>query len=124
HRDVWRRTRSVVPDEEAGGQVMATLLGQSGPDFDPGDFGEFLAGETALGTKWSPRYLRITEDMPMTESQKPMKRQLRRERWDTDEPVFWRPAKGEPLQVMRDADRAALRAGFESRGRLAARDAG
>jgi fatty-acyl-CoA synthase len=62
--------------------------------------------------------------MPMTESQKPMKRQLRRERWDTEEAVFWRPAKGEPLRAMTDADRAALRAEFAARGRLAALDAG
>ena len=83
-----------VPDEEVGDQVMATLLVRPGTEFDPEDFDDFLGEQTDLGTKWSPRYVRITEDMPVTESQKPMKRQLRRERWETDEPVLWRPAKG------------------------------
>ncbi len=68
--------------------------------------------------------MRITEDMPVTESQKPVKRQLRRERWDTDEPVFWRPTKGAPLQPMTAADRDALHAEFERHGRLAALDLG
>ena len=62
--------------------------------------------------------------MPVTESQKPLKRQLRRERWDTTEQMFWRPAKGASLQPMTDDDRDALHADFERRGRLAALDAG
>lgn len=113
-----------VPDEEVGDQVMATLQVRPGAEFDPEDFDEFLAEQTDLGTKWSPRYVRVTEAMPVTESQKPMKRQLRRERWETDEPVFWRPAKGAPLRRMTDADRAALHAEFERHGRLGALDVG
>jgi len=124
HHDVVLAAVYAVPDEEVGDQVMATLLVRPGTEFDPEDFDDFLGEQTDLGTKWSPRYLRITEDMPMTESQKPMKRQLRRERWDTDERVFWRPGKGESLRAMTDADRASLRTEFESRGRLAALDAG
>jgi fatty-acyl-CoA synthase len=95
-----------------------------GTEFDPADFDDFLGEQTDMGTKWSPRYVRVTEDMPVTESQKPIKRQLRRERWETREPVFWRSAKGEPLRVMTDADRASLQTEFEARGRVAALDAG
>ena len=113
-----------VPDEEVGDQVMATLLVRPGADFDPEDFDEFLGEQTDLGTKWSPRYVRVTEDMPVTESQKPLKRQLRRERWDTDEVVLWRPSKGAPLRQMTAADRDALHAEFERHGRLAALDVG
>jgi fatty-acyl-CoA synthase len=124
HHDVVLAAVYAVPDEEVGDQVMATLLVRPGTGFDPDDFDEFLGEQTDLGTKWSPRYVRITEDLPVTESQKPLKRQLRRERWDTDEPVFWRPTKGEPLRAMTDADRAGLEAEFETRGRLASLDAG
>jgi len=113
-----------VPDEEVGDQVMATLLVRPGTEFDPEDFDEFLGEQTDLGTKWSPRYVRVTEDMPVTESQKPIKRQLRRERWDTDEVVFWRAGKGAPLQRMAPADRDALHAEFERHGRVAALDVG
>ncbi len=111
-----------VPDEEVGDQVMVTLLVRDPADFDPADFDEFLGEQTDLGTKWSPRYVRITTDLPVTESQKPLKRLLRRERWDTTEPVFWRPAKGAPLQPMTDDDRTALLAEFARHGRTAALD--
>ena len=124
HHGVVLAAVYAVPDEEVGDQVMATLLVRPGTRFDPEDFDDFLGEQTDLGTKWSPRYVRVTEDMPVTESQKPMKRQLRRERWETTEAVFWRPAKGEPLRAMTDVDRAALRDEFEARGRLAALDAG
>ncbi|MFM8304604.1 MAG: AMP-binding enzyme, partial [Actinomycetota bacterium] len=106
-----------VPDEEVGDQVMATLLLRPGTAFDPDDFDEFLAEQTDLGTKWSPRFVRVTEDMPVTESQKPLKRQLRRERWDTGDAVYWRPTKGATLRLMTAADRDALFAEFARHGR-------
>ena len=124
HASVVLAAVYAVPDEEVGDQVMATLLVRPGTEFDPEDFDEFLGEQTDLGTKWSPRYVRVTEDMPVTESQKPIKRQLRRERWDTDEVVFWRAGKGAPLQRMAPADRDALHAEFERHGRLAALDVG
>ncbi|MFA5885482.1 MAG: AMP-binding protein [Acidimicrobiia bacterium] len=124
HAAVVLAAAYAVPDEEVGDQVMATLLVRPGADLDPEDFDEFLGEQTDLGTKWSPRYVRVTEDMPVTESQKPLKRQLRRERWDTDEIVLWRPSKGAPLQPMTAADRDALHAEFERHGRLAALDVG
>ena len=122
HSSVVLAAVYAVPDEEVGDQVMATLLVKPGTVFDQEDFDEFLGEQTDLGTKWSPRYVRITEDMPVTESQKPIKRQLRRERWDTDEPVYWRPAKGAPLRLMTASDREALHAEFTRHGRLAALD--
>ena len=124
HASVVLAAAYAVPDEEVGDQVMATLLVRPGTEFDPEDFDEFLGEQTDLGTKWSPRFVRITTDMPVTESQKPLKRQLRRERWDTDEVVFWRPGKGVPLQRMTPADRDALHAEFARHGRLAALDVG
>jgi fatty-acyl-CoA synthase len=113
-----------VPDAEVGDQVMATLQLRPGTGFDPAAFDEFLGAQTDLGTKWSPRYVRVTEAMPVTESQKPLKRVLRRERWDTDEPVFWRPARGAGLAPMTAADREALLAEFARHERLGALDAG
>jgi len=113
-----------VPDAEVGDQVMATLQVRPGTVVDPADFDEFLGEQTDLGTKWSPRYVRVTEAMPVTESQKPLKRVLRRERWDTAEPVFWRPARGAGLVPMTTADRETLLAEFARHERLGALDAG
>ncbi|MEI8001996.1 MAG: AMP-binding protein [Actinomycetes bacterium] len=113
-----------VPDEEVGDQVMATLLVRDPADFDPAEFDAFLAAQSDLGTKWAPRYVRVTTELPVTESQKPLKRQLRRERWDTTDAVSWRPAKGQPLQPMTGADRSALLAAFARHGRSGALDVG
>jgi fatty-acyl-CoA synthase len=124
HPDVVLTCVYAVPDEEVGDQVMATIELKPGATFDPEDFDEFLAEQPDLGTKWSPRYVRIVEKMPTTESQKPMKRQLRHERWDPDAGVYWRPAKNQPLQPMGHADREELRKRFEARDRLTALDVG
>jgi fatty-acyl-CoA synthase len=106
-----------VPDEEVGDQVMAALQVAQPERFDPGDFDAFLARQSDLGTKWSPRYVRATASLPTTQTAKVQKRQLRAERWECDEPVFFRATRGEPLRRMTPSDAAALRARFVERGR-------
>jgi hypothetical protein len=64
------------------------------------------------------------DTVPVTETQKPMKRLLRGERWEGDDEVYWRSAKGEALRPMSAADRAELRRRFEERGRVGALDVG
>ncbi|HEV3450395.1 MAG TPA: long-chain-fatty-acid--CoA ligase [Acidimicrobiia bacterium] len=118
HPDVVLAAVYAVPDEEVGDQVMAALHLRPGATFDPGGFDRFLAAQADLGTKWSPRYVRVTPALPVTETQKVLKRVLRRQRWDVDDPVFWRPRRGEPLRRMTARDRDDLRARFEARQRL------
>jgi fatty-acyl-CoA synthase len=124
HPDIVLAAVYAVPDEEVGDQVMAALELRPGAAFDPGDFDEFLSEQPDLGTKWSPRYVRVTAALPMTETQKILKRVLRRERWDVSDPVWWRPSKAAPLETMIDASRSELHGRFEARGRVAALDAG
>jgi fatty-acyl-CoA synthase len=124
HPDVLVATVYAVPDEDVGDQVMAAIELRPGAAFDPDDFETFLSEQPDLGTKWPPRYVRVMEAIPVTETQKPMKRQLRRERWDVPEPVFWRPAKGESLRPLSEGDRDDLLRRFEERGRVGALDAG
>ena len=118
HSDVVLAAVYAVPDEVVGDQVMAALELKTSASFDPEGFDSFLDAQSDLGTKWSPRYVRIVDALPLTETQKVLKRQLRRERWETDDPIFWRPEKGDALRPMTDDDRADLRARFEARGRL------
>jgi fatty-acyl-CoA synthase len=122
HPDVLVAAVYAVPDEEVGDQVMAALELRPGASFDPDDFDEFLAEQPDLGTKWSPRYVRVMDAVPVTETQKPMKRLLRRERWEVGDDVHWRPAKGEALRSMSTDDRAELQRRFEEHGRVAALD--
>src|SRR6202011_5657075 len=89
-----------------------------GAAFDPDGFDGFLAAQPDLGTKWSPRYVRVTPALPVTETQKVLKRVLRRQRWEVEDPVFWRPHRGQPLRPMTAADRDEVRSRFEARQRL------
>ena len=106
-----------VPDEEVGDQVMAAIELADPQRFDPADFDAFLARQSDLGTKWSPRYVRTTTNLPTTQTAKVQKRQLRSERWECDDPVFFRATRGAPLRRMTAADAAAVRARFVERGR-------
>jgi fatty-acyl-CoA synthase len=118
HPDVVLAVVYAVPDEDVGDQVMAAVQLRPGVAFDAAGFDRFLAEQADLGTKWSPRYVRVTEALPVTETQKVLKRALRRERWEVPDSVSWRPHKGAALQAMTAADRAELHARFEARGRL------
>ncbi|WP_214413386.1 AMP-binding protein [Sphaerisporangium fuscum] len=104
-----------VPDARTGDQVMAALE-LAGP-FDPADFAAFLAEQPDLGTKWAPRYVRLTPAMPLTSTNKVDKTGLRRERWDCADPVFRRPGREPRYVPLTDADRSSLRKSFGEAGR-------
>jgi fatty-acyl-CoA synthase len=108
HPDVVLASVYAVPDTVVGDQVMATVLLRPGTSFDPAGFADFLAGEGDLGTKWAPRYLRVTDDLPETATTKVLKRVLRNEGWRCPEPVWWRPDKDGPYRLLTDADADAL----------------
>ena len=118
HPDVVLAAVYAVPDEEVGDQVMAAIELRPGATFDPDDFDEFLSEQSDLGTKWSPRYVRIAAEMPKTETQKVLKRLLRREHWVVDDQVYWREAKGTPLRTMTSDDRSELESRFAARDRM------
>ncbi|HUI03317.1 MAG TPA: hypothetical protein VLZ77_07230, partial [Acidimicrobiales bacterium] len=90
----------------------------------------FLEEQPDLGTKWAPRFVRVTGAVPLTASGKVDKRPLRRALWNTDDPVWWRPfapraAAGRPgsgpaplaYRRLTPADAAALAAQFAAHGR-------
>jgi fatty-acyl-CoA synthase len=70
-----------VPDERtADDQVMVAIEMEGDAVFDADGFGRFLAEQPDLGTKWAPRYVRITA-LPVGATNKVDKRPLRAERW-------------------------------------------
>jgi fatty-acyl-CoA synthase len=106
-----------VPDARtADDQVMAALELDPTTAFDPDAFGAFLAAQPDLGTKWAPRYVRITT-LPVGATNKIDKRPLRAARWTTTDPVYWRP--GPELAYVRFSsdDAAAVEACFVEHGR-------
>jgi fatty-acyl-CoA synthase len=106
-----------VPDERtADDQVMAALELEVGTEFDPAAFGAFLDAQPDLGSKWAPRYVRLTA-LPVGATNKIDKRPLRDERWYTDDPVFWREVRRGPYRRLAPPDLAALEAAFREHGR-------
>jgi fatty-acyl-CoA synthase len=108
HPDVVLASVYAVPDTVVGDQVMATLLLRPGKTFDPVGFSEFLTGESDMGTKWAPKYVRITDQLPVTATTKVLKRVLRNEGWRCEEPVWWRAAKGAPYRQLLSTHADAL----------------
>jgi fatty-acyl-CoA synthase len=123
HPDVAVVAVYAVPDEDVGDQLMAALILRDGADFDPQRFESFLDEQADLGTKWTPRYVRVAAELASTSTNKVLKRQLRGERWETDDAVWWRAGRGEGYRLMTGQDRSALRDRFAARGRLDVLDA-
>ncbi len=117
HPEVVLAAVYAVPDPDVGDRVMAALQLRPGATFDPEDFAAFLAAQPDLGTKWTPRFVRIAATLPVTETSKVLKRVLRRDRWETDDDVWWQPEKGGAYRRLTPADVDALRAEFAARGR-------
>ena len=117
HADVVLAAVYAVPDPDVGDRVMAALELRPGSTFEPESFAAFLAAQPDLGTKWTPRFVRVATTLPVTETSKVLKRVLRRDRWETDDEVWWQPEKGGAYRRLTPADVDALRAEFAARGR-------
>jgi fatty-acyl-CoA synthase len=102
-----------VPDAAAGDQVMVALVGA----FDPERFAAFLRERADLSPKWTPRFVRVTESLPSTASNKVVRRALAADAWSTTDPVWWRPGQEIRFRRMTAEDADRLRADFERRGR-------
>ncbi|GAS99008.1 possible fatty-acid-CoA ligase FadD [Mycolicibacterium canariasense] len=109
-----------VPDPRSGDQVMAAIE-VAGPDrFDAAEFGEFLCEQRDLGSKGLPRLLRVSAELPVTGSNKVLKRELQQQRWHTDEAVYRWPGRAGTRPVylpMDDAQKRSLDAEFVAYGR-------
>jgi len=107
-----------VPDPRTGDQVMATLELAPRAGFDPAGFRSFLDDQADLGTKWMPRFVRITGAMPLTASNKVEKHRLRSQGWLVDDPVWWQPERGGAYETLTAEAVARLRSAFAEHGRL------
>lgn len=122
---VLRRLRGVraaavygVPDPRSGDQVMAALEVDDPDGFNVAEFVDGLLGQPDLGSKGVPRFLRLSKRLPVTGSNKVLKRQLQQERWRTSDPVYRWAGRGRPdYRLMSDADADELAAEFARHGR-------
>jgi fatty-acyl-CoA synthase len=107
-----------VPDERTvDDQVMATIELASDDSFDPVAFDAFLDGQSDLGTKWAPRYVRIVKELPVGATGKVDTARLRRERWVVTDEMYWRPERKGPLEPMTGDAVEELHRRFGANGR-------
>ncbi|WP_327283579.1 AMP-binding protein [Streptomyces sp. NBC_01205] len=106
-----------VPDEAAGDQVMAAVALEEGERFSADAFSAFLAAQPDLGTKMSPRYVRIVESMPTTATNKIHRVALRRSGFRCPDPVWWCPPGGSGYRLLDQEDLAGLLAAYAAHGR-------
>ena len=120
HPDIDLAAVFAVPSPSVGDDVMAAVVRRPGAGFDPEGFTEFLAGQDDLGTKWAPRYVRWADTLPQTETNKILKRTLRRERWESDDETW--VLDGDRYRRLEPGDAEAIRAEFDARDRLSVLD--
>ncbi|NLT30746.1 MAG: AMP-binding protein [Propionibacterium sp.] len=107
-----------VPDPRSGDQAMAAIEVASPADFDPADFAAFLRDQADLGTKATPRFVRVSGNLPVTGSNKVLKRDLQADKWHTDELVYRWVGRG-PVEyhAMTEEEKRALDTEFSNYGR-------
>jgi fatty-acyl-CoA synthase len=86
--DVTEAAVYPVPDPVVGDQVMAALVLAPGAEFDVEKFRAFLAGQSDLGPKQWPSYVRVSAALPRTVTFKVLKRELAAEGVDCTDPVW------------------------------------
>ncbi len=106
-----------VPDAEIGDRVMCALQLNDGVPFDPVAFATFLGAQPDLGSKWAPTFVRIMRDFPMTQTNKILKRELVKEQWRVDDPIWWRAGKSVDFVPFGSADAKAVLSRFATAGR-------
>jgi len=126
HPDVLLASVYGVPAPDSGDQVMAALVLREGAAFDGKAFAAWLDGQPDLGPKWRPTFVRISDALPSTPTNKVLTRTLVHEKFRHDrvagDPLY-RRARGTPeFGPFTDTDESALHAEFESHGRARAWD--
>lgn len=117
HPDVVLACVYAVPDAVAGDNVMVALQLREGAEFVPADFIAFLQSQDDFGTKWMPRYIRVDDELPITRTNKVIKRELGRSRWNTPSPVWGRLERDGDYLAIGKAEIRRIEAEFEKHGR-------
>jgi fatty-acyl-CoA synthase len=118
HPDVLAAAAFGIADPRSGDQLMVALEVRDIVGFDVAAFAAFLAQQPDLGTKATPRFVRVAAALPTTGSNKLMKKQMQAEAWRSSDAVYaWR-GRGEPdYRRMSEEDKASLEAEFFASGR-------
>ncbi len=89
------------------------------PSSTPEAFGRDLAAQPDMGDKWWPRFVRVTDHIPLTGSNKIDKAPLRAVAWHTGDPVYVRVARTTEYVLLDESMRADIEREFTANGRAA-----
>jgi fatty-acyl-CoA synthase len=119
HPHVIAAAAYAVPDPRSGDQVMAALEVADPQAFDLAEFAKYLAAAADLGSKGIPRLIRLSRRLPVTGSNKVLKRELQSQRWHGDGDLVFRSVgrRVPEYHLMTEADRNALNDEFARYGR-------
>lgn len=84
-----------VPATGPGDRVMAAIVATE--DIME-DFAAFLTAQPDLAARAYPQLVRICAELPRTASHKVLARELQRQKWNTEDPVWWSPKPGSPFR--------------------------
>jgi fatty-acyl-CoA synthase len=126
HPDVMLASVYGVPDVDSGDQIMVALVLHEGAAFDPVALAAWIDGQSDLSPKWRPRYVRVTQALPTTPTNKVLTRTLVHQKFRRDriggDLVYLRGRGEDAYRPFAVADEAELHAAFEAAGRLQAWD--
>ena len=111
-----------VPDVEVGDRAMVAVQLVPGSSFDIEEFAGFLGVQSDLGPKWLPSYGEVVDELPLTQTNKVLKRDLVKRRWHSveerhDARIWHRPGKDLRFVPFTRDDAARLRERFAASGR-------
>ena len=111
-----------VPDVEVGDRAMVAVQLVPGGTFDATEFATFLGEQRDLGPKWIPTYVEVVEELPLTQTNKVIKRDLVKRRWHSvesrdDARIWWRTGKSLDFVPFTRDDASQLRERFVAGGR-------
>lgn len=108
-----------VPDEAAGDQAMAAIVLREGVEFDPVGFAGWMAAQPDLSPTWRPRFVRVSRELPHTQTNKVLTRVLARQAWRVlgDDTLWWRPGREDTYRPFTETDRKEHEARFAEHGR-------
>jgi fatty-acyl-CoA synthase len=121
HPDVVVAAAYGVPDEQAGDQVMACLVLREGARADGTTLAEWIDAQADLAPKWRPRFMRLTDVMPATATNKILKRTLVHQKFRSDrtggDPIFVRGRGETAYRPFSAEDEGRLEESFARAGR-------
>lgn len=116
-----------VPASDIGDRLMVAIQMSPGHIFDAEEFGAFLAAQADLGPKWVPSFVEVVADLPLTQTNKVLKRELVTRRWhsvESDPPgaIWSRVGKETRYRPFTTEDARRLRDDFAANGRASLLD--